>query len=182
MYVDSSMRVWLPVAFVLAVIAWGDSRPDAHAAVTCSAARLPAVSDQAGLPRKVAATRRAIADAARACDFGRLNRLARGGKGFTHSYGAAGTPGQHWRRLERAGEPVLRILVRILDLPHVRNEAGQYAWPSAYREHPTARDWKLLEGIYTRKQIAGFKRYGSYLGYRVGITKTGRWLFFVSGD
>jgi hypothetical protein len=168
-------------AVLLAGCGGGDSSAPA-AKVTCSASGLSEVAEQPGLPKPVAATRHAIAKAARACDFARLNALAHNGKRFTHSYGAPGTPGQHWRRQERAGQPVLRTLVKILDLPYVRNEAGQYGWPSAYTEHPTERDWKLLEGIYTRKQIALFKRYGSYLGYRAGITSAGRWFFYVSGD
>jgi hypothetical protein len=176
------MRLGVLLGIALFAAACGDSQTAAPAAPKCSATRLPAVRDQAGLPPAVAAARRAIADAARACDFARLNSLAHDGKGFTHSYGPAGTPGQHWRRQERAGEPVLRTLVKILDLPHVRNEARQYGWPSAYTERPTARDWKLLEGIYTKQQIAQFKRYGSYLGYRAGITPSGRWLFYVAGD
>jgi hypothetical protein len=177
------LRLGLLIGMVaLAAGCGADSKSVARAAPKCSASGLPAVRDQAGLPAPVAATRRAIAEAARACDFARLNTLAHNGRGFTHSYGALGTPGQHWRRQERAGEPVLRTLVQILALPHVRNEARQFGWPSAYTERPTDRDWKLLEGIYTKKQIAQFKRYGSYLGYRVGITPAGRWLFYVSGD
>jgi hypothetical protein len=76
------------------------------------------------------------------------------------------------------------ILVGILRLPHVRNETGAYAWPSAYRERPTAADWNRLVAarLYTRAQVNAMKRNGSYLGYRTAISPQGRWLFFVAGD
>jgi hypothetical protein len=39
-----------------------------------------------------------------------------------------------------------------------------------------------LEGLYSDEEIATFINYGSFLGWRVGITEGGDWQFFVAGD
>lgn len=44
----------------------------------------------------------------------------------------------------RLGGRPLAILVKILKLPFTRNETGAYAWPTAYRTHPTRADWGAL--------------------------------------
>jgi hypothetical protein len=75
--------------------------------------------------------------------------------------------------------------VKILGLPVTRNEAGAYAWPSAYTTHPTVQDWNGLvrAGVYTRAEVNRMRQGGNvYYGYRTAITKTGDWQFFVAGD
>ena len=138
------------------------------------------------LPAPVAATRARIARAAVACDYATLERIARENpKGFTFSFGEQGSPAAYWRRLEtkHLDRPLAR-LVKILGLPHTRNEAGFYAWPS-YTTHPTAAAWNVLvrKGIYTRAQVRQMRQGGNvYYGYRTAITRDGRWQFFVAGD
>lgn len=153
-------------------------------AASCSAAGLSAgLPAQPGLPEAVATIRDAIAAAAVACDYDRLQELAlEGSGGFTASYGAETSAADFWRgEEERGGRPLAR-LVQVLATPFGRNEAGLYAWPSAYTDQPTEEQWNALEGIYTHDEIASFKELGSYLGYRVGITPGGDWQFFVAGD
>lgn len=147
----------------------------------CSAANLSGELPAQELPTAVAEKRRAIAEAAVACDFERLEQLA-SDAGFTYSYGASGGAAEYWQSREQAGDEVLGRLLRLLALPFTRNEAGFYAWPSAYTENPTSRDWDLLRGIYDRREIASFRRNGSYLGHRIGISRDGEWQFFVAGD
>lgn len=153
-------------------------------AVTCSASGMAAEPPaQEGLPGAVASLRDRIVAAAVACDYDRLQELAlQGGSGFTASYGSETSAADFWRgEEERGGKPLAR-LVQILATPFGRNEAGLYAWPSAYTDSPTETQWKALEGIYSTDEIASFKQLGSYLGYRVGITPAGDWQFFVAGD
>lgn len=152
----------------------------------CSAAGLSPKLPKQQLPAGVASIRNRIAAAAVRCDYAALARLAReNGKTFVFSYGTERDPVAYWRRLEtqHVDRPLAR-LVGILRLPQTRNEIGAYAWPSAYTERPTARDWNLLvqAKLYTRAQAESWKRYGSYLGYRTAISPKGDWLFFVAGD
>jgi hypothetical protein len=154
----------------------------AAAASPCSTSGLRIdVADQR-LPAAVARKRDAIVGAALACDYARLARLAAPLRSFSYSFGESGRPAAYWRAAEQRGEPVLRRLVQLLSIPFVRNEAGFYAWPSAYTEHPTPRDWARLEGIYPARRLAAMRREGVYYGYRIGITPKGGWRFFVAGD
>lgn len=43
-----------------------------------------------------------------------------------------------------------------------------------------ARD--ALKPLYTDEDFENFSLFGSYTGYRVGLTPEGEWLFFVAGD
>ncbi|MBI4172425.1 MAG: hypothetical protein HY511_06670, partial [Actinobacteria bacterium] len=105
-----------------------------------------------------------------------------GEPGFTYSYGGETSAADFWRGEEERGGRPLAILVQILAMPHTRNEAGFYAWPTAYSEQPTAEAWNDLEAVYSRDEINAWRDFGSYLGHRVGITPAGEWQFFVAGD
>jgi hypothetical protein len=153
---------------------------------TCSAARLSPKLPKLKLPANVAATRMRIAAAAVRCDYDALAAIARQNPaGFTFSYGGERSAAAYWRRLEtkHLDRPLAR-LVKILGLPHTRNETRAYAWPSAYSERPTAAAWNALirGGVYSRAQVTQMKKAGTYLGYRTAISPRGRWLFFVAGD
>ena len=39
-----------------------------------------------------------------------------------------------------------------------------------------------LRAIYTDADFDDFAQFGGYIGYRVGITESGDWSFFVVGD
>jgi hypothetical protein len=119
-----------------------------------------------------------------ACDYAGLQRLGNAGQDLAFSYGKAKSASAYWQDLERRGGYPLKTLVRILRLPVTRNEARWYAWPSAYTEHPTARDWNLLVSshVLTRKQADAERAHGSYLGYRLAIRPNGDWQFFIAGD
>jgi hypothetical protein len=151
----------------------------------CSAATLSRQLPKQQLPPRVEAMRQRIVDAAVACDYGKLEALGRP-NGFTFSFGATRSAAAYWRMLETTGrDRPLAKLVQVLRLRVTRNEAGAYAWPSAYSEKPTARDWAdvVRAGILTRRQADAMRSQGTgYLGYRVGITRAGDWQFFVAGD
>jgi hypothetical protein len=148
----------------------------------CSAAGLSAhLSEQPGLPQPVAETRRAIAEAAAACDYEGLERLALSDGTFTYSFGEGDGPVAFWRDAEGRGEEPLALLVRLLDLPHAK-EGRLYTWPSAAGAPATDEDWESLEAVFTEEEIESWRRFGAYIGYRVGITAGGGWTFYVAGD
>ena len=154
----------------------------------CSAANLSAEpTSLPDLPGPVAEMRRSIVAAATACDFERLAELARAGS-FSHSFGDDGDPAAFWRRAEADGEP-LAALVHFLNRPFATRPAGdvtQYLWPRAYGYESwtavpaEARD--ELRPVYGTEDFKRFERFGSYNGYRVGITAGGDWVFFIGGD
>lgn len=154
----------------------------------CSAADLPSEPTPQDLPEPVAETRRSIVAAATACDFDLLAEVAEAGATFTYSFGDSGDPAAHWRREEADGDP-LRVLVELLNRPSGRRSGGgeaQYVWPRAYaydtwdEVQPDAR--AELEPIYGPEDFENFARFGSYSGYRAGISAEGDWLFYVAGD
>jgi hypothetical protein len=163
------------------IVTFTDTAPPAETACSASGLRI-ALPDQE-LPAPVAETRRRIFEAAIACDYDALQAIALEDEpGFTYSYGGETSAADYWRGEEERGGRPLAILVQVLAMPHTRNEAGFYAWPTAYSEHPTEEAWNELEAVYSRDEINAWREFGSYLGYRVGITPAGEWQFFVAGD
>jgi hypothetical protein len=158
----------------------------------CSAAGMAAELPAQDLPGPVAGMRDRIAGAAVRCDFALLGRLALAGEDFfTYSYGEDGRPAAYWRRLEKgpaSDEDVMAMLVQVLETPFCEEEVSSggvyYFWPSASCSDATEEDYDALvrEGLYTRAEVRQFKRFGSYVGYRSGISATGDWIAYVAGD
>jgi hypothetical protein len=157
---------------------------------SCSAAGLTGeLPSQQGLPPIVASLRQDIAEAARACDYGRLEELAlAGGTEFTASFGGADPPGEFWRSQEQTGHDPLRMLVEVLQLPYATTEVDtlRYVWPAAYArptwQDVTAEERRMLSRIYDEQDLAAFEQFGAYAGYRTSITADGDWQAFVAGD
>ncbi|HVF76440.1 MAG TPA: hypothetical protein VM938_15495 [Acidimicrobiales bacterium] len=160
-------------------------------AARCSADGLSATpATQPGLPVEVATTRRTIVDAATQCDYARLAQLASSGRRpFTAGFGGVDDLAASWQRGEAGGERPLHALVTLLDAPHARRAAAgdpQFVWPSAF----AAERWadvasearEALRPLYDDEDFAAFQKFGSYVGYRIGIAEDGEWLFFVAGD
>jgi hypothetical protein len=173
------------VTFALVLALGATSAGASSDAARCSAARLSPTLPVQKLPPRVASMRARIARAAVACDYGRLERLARErGRSFEFSFGSGTSPATYWRKLEqsRQGDPLAK-LVRILRLPFARYRPGGYAWPSAYRAMPTEADWNALLAVYSRAEVNRMRRSRiGYFGYRAGISRSGDWQFFVEGD
>jgi hypothetical protein len=154
----------------------------------CSTSGLRLTLPEQDLPAAVAAVRKRVFDATLACDYETLEQIAlEKGEGFTFSFGGGTSAAEYWREAEASGpEPKpMRTLATILTLPDTRNEAGSYAWPSAYNENPTEADWQAVvdAGLYSAEAIEQMKTQGTgYLGYRTAITPDGDWQFFVAGD
>jgi hypothetical protein len=160
--------------------------PTTEPEASCSTSTVRTTLPEQELPGAVASVRQRIFDAAVACDYETLQQIAlEQGEGFTFSYGAETSAAKFWRGLEESGETPLLDLVRILSIPHTRNETGSYAWPSAYDETPTDEDWKALvdAGLYAQAEVDEMKAQNTgYLGWRTAITAEGDWQFFVAGD
>jgi hypothetical protein len=155
----------------------------------CSTAGLRLTLSEQDLPVEVAEVRQRVFEAAIACDYDTLEQIAlERGEGFTFSFGGGDSAAAFWRDVEEAGteEPLpMRALATILTLPYTRNEAGSYAWPTAYDESPEEADGQALvdAGLYSRGEVELMQTQGTgYLGYRTAITPDGDWQFFVAGD
>ena len=152
----------------------------------CSAAGLPMPAEQEGLPGPVAETRRAIATAAIACDYPTLEAL--GGTDLNTSFGGGGF--QNIPLWEGQGEGQLGTLIELFDTPFATQDFEDlpryYVWPSAFvydswEEIPPA-DLEALRTVYTEEELDQIAAFGSYAGWRIGITEDGEWRFFVAGD
>jgi hypothetical protein len=140
---------------------------------------------KSALPDAVAQKRDAIDAAAKRLDYAALGRLL-DPKTFSYSFGETGDPIGYWRRLEGEGEvPVLGdYLPAVLAAPAGRR-ANIYVWPAAHAKKPsmwTAADRRWLRTLYSAQEIQAFKQAGAYLGWRTGIRRDGKWLFFIAGD
>jgi hypothetical protein len=130
--------------------------------------------------------------AATACDDDALAQLGSAGtRPFSFTFGGATDAAAYWRRLEtdRTAEP-MRYLVELLKRPYRDRDGGnaqrQYVWPSAFAYErwsdvpQSERDG--LRPLYGDAQFEQFALFGSYSGYRVGISSDGEWIFFIAGD
>jgi len=144
---------------------------------------LPAVGD---VPAPVVKLREQLYQAALECDFDALGDIARANAGsFSFTFGAEKDAAAYWKSNDEQSH-ILDSLARVLTTPLVEKREGDlvYAWPSAYSDKPTDKEWKELvaSGAYTQQQVDGFRKDSVYYGYRVGIKPDGSWSYFVAGD
>ena len=140
------------------------------------------------IPEAVAATRRAVAAAAAACDYTKLDSLA--APGFKAGFGGeTGPPSLAWRQAEAQGEEPMRFLAGLLERPFrilPDAEPTNYTWPSAFSYEswsavPEA-DREALRPLYGDDDFKGFADFGSYIGWRASIEESGAWVYYVAGD
>ena len=154
--------------------------------VDCSAYGVARPEQPAGLPPAVADTWQRLVDAAAMCDFDALEAM---GKQATISYGLP-LGAEDLRQKERAGEGRMGLLLKVLALSHARLEQGEPAivWPAIHAHAAdgwagvTDADRAELRAIHTPEEIAQFDEFEMYYGWRVGITESGTWQYFVAGD
>jgi hypothetical protein len=153
----------------------------------CSAAGMAMPADQEGLPPAVAATRRAILEAAIACDFDALEAVA--GPDFITSFG--GTGFEKIPEWEETGQyPATKLMVQLFETPYAfedyEGEPRHYYWPSAFVydswDEIPPEDMEALRSIYTEEELEMSAEFGSYALWRIGITETGEWRSFIAGD
>jgi hypothetical protein len=154
----------------------------------CSADGMPiGPLDSDGLPSPVAARRQELVDAAVACDYRALGRLA-----FENSvdlrYEGEPMPVAQWREREHDGQPILRPLAGLLSLAHTRDEedgARRFTWPTAV-DWPSADvapspERSALRELVGEAGIFGWAEAGGYGGWRTSITANGDWTRFWYG-
>jgi hypothetical protein len=166
--------------------------PTGPTEASCSATGMSPEPSEQNLPTAVARLRAQIVQAAILCDYRELARLGKGGEGFTYGLGASGDPARYWKRLERdpdGNEEPMGLLVGTLELPHCVEQATSagvtmYAWPAVQCSTSTEEDYESLveSGLYTEEEVRAFKGAGGFLGWRIGITDEGDWLYFTAGD
>jgi hypothetical protein len=144
-------------------------------------------ADQGALPDPVAELRDDLMAAAATGDPENLRPLLPDGD-FSFSFGADGDPIAYWQERQAAGEDVMGILRRILELPPVTAGEGAdtlYVWPFAYdRTYSSLSSAELvaLEAAIGSDAMDTYAQTDDYYGYRVGIRADGRWMFFIAGD
>ena len=108
-------------------------------------------------------------------------------KGLVTSFGGGGV--ENLELWETQGEEPLATLIKVLDMSHGvidPDDVSIYVWPSAHaydtwEEIPPEAISELLT-IHTEEELDRFAEFGGYAGWRLGISETGQWLFFVAGD
>lgn len=90
---------------------------------------------------------------------------------------------------DEQGHEILAILEEVLEAGYARFDAGTeretFIWPYFFAlpiEELTERQRVELFRIATYGDYQDMVDFGGYIFYRVGISPTGRWQFFVAGD
>lgn len=143
--------------------------------------------DSDGLPSPVAARRQELIDAAVACDYRVLARLARQ-DGADLRFEGEVVPVRQWRERERDGIAILAPLAGILGLGYARRDdaAGRrFTWPDAvewpFADVADARDRAALVEVVGEEGVFGWAEAGGYAGWRTSIGPDGQWLRFWYG-
>lgn len=151
----------------------------------CSASGLSLPATQEGLPAAVAAARELIARAAVSCDLVALESLA--DPDFVSSFG--GGDFSDILEWEEAGSGKLDTLVKLFNTRYEVKEFPEmtlYVWPAAFAydtwEEIPAADLEDIIEIFGEGEVDMLAGFGSYAGWRIGITSDGDWRFFVAGD
>jgi len=152
---------------------------------SCPSSELAAPQTAEDLPDAVAETRDAIIAAATACDFDMLESIA--GESFSTSFGGGGSENLSiWN--DEGLDPTVTLL-HLLDMSHatIQGAAGEiHVWPAAYAyetwEQVDQDDLDELAMIHSEDELDSFASADGYLGWRIGISEDGTWLFFIAGD
>ena len=151
------------------------------------------IRDLSKLPFPAGRMRELILEATRSGDIEKLRPLVgTGDSGTMLSLGGLdGDPIEFLKQQsgDDDGHEILAILAEVLEAGFVHLDAGSdqelYVWPYFFA-------WPLdklddtqkveLYKIVTHGDFQDMKDFGGYIFYRVGISPTGRWQFFVAGD
>jgi hypothetical protein len=152
---------------------------------TCSAQGLAAPAVSSGQPWSALAAD--IQQAALDCDYDRLAQLA--SPTISYSFGGSGDFAGHLRDAEAGGDDPMRKLALLLGAaPGERADPAQVVWPAFFAcEATCGMDEAELRRLgYSDDDIAQFRDFGGYAGYRAGFAAGGSgsytWTFFVAGD
>lgn len=161
-----------------------------NAAASCSGANRPSDNlDTGELPPLVSEVRAALLAGAATCDLDGLAAQALA-DGTNVSFGGSDDPAGLWQDLESTGDTPMADLITVLQMAPGTTDDGQgtvfWVWPKVAVlddwSDATAEQRAELAGLFGTDALAGWDSFGGYIGYRVGITESGRWAFFVAGD
>ena len=133
------------------------------------------------LPAEVLATRTALLAAAQAGDWDALEALIPADTLFNSNFSGEADHIAYYRSLDT---DVFAEIAALLDDPFVTLD-DITVWPELYARVPFAfgSDERVdLEARYGADRLADWEAAGSYLGWRLGITAEGEWIFLVAGD
>lgn len=157
-------------------------------------APLPQIQyDLSTLPEPVQQTRRLIIEATKTGDIEKLRPLLGTGEDETQLSlgGIEGDPIKFLRELsgDSEGQEILAIIEEVMSAGFVHMDPGTsndfYVWPYFFAiplDKLTAAQRVELFKIVTAGDYEDMKTYGAYIFYRIGITPTGKWSFFIAGD
>lgn len=140
---------------------------------------------QEGLPPLVEAKRQAIYAAALSRSYDNLNKET--SEDFHYSFGGEyeeGFVGYLKLAESNEGKSVFDVIPILLRLPYAMRD-NLYTWPSVFTIEPskwTMEDIRMMKTFLTEEQIEGYRQYGGYIFYRLGITAEGDWTFYLAGD
>ena len=140
---------------------------------------------QAGLPADVESTRQIIYKAAKERDYETLRGLIKPGA-FSYSFGGEvdGNAIEYWKKKEANGNKLLEKMPLLLTLPYAK-QFDICVWPGVFirsADEWTKEDLVTLGQIATEQEIEDFRKFGGYIGYRIGIRSDGTWAYFIAGD
>ncbi|WP_430678855.1 hypothetical protein [Mesorhizobium album] len=153
----------------------------------------PVVYDLDKLPDPVKRMHGLIIEACKSGDIEKLRPLIGSGDAMTQlSLGdIEGDPITFLKGLsgDSDGQEILAILEEVLSAGYVHVDTGTpqelYVWPYFFAlplDKLEPRQRVELFKLVTASDYDDMKQFGAYIFYRVGITPTGQWLFFVAGD
>jgi hypothetical protein len=148
--------------------------------------------DFSKLPPPVKRLRDQLKEAAATGDIGKLKPIIEAnGEAPQFSFNDIGDPIEYLKSLsgDPDGREILAILIEVLDAGYVHADAGtpdeMFIWPY-FARYPVDKLTppqlvELFKLIYAG-DYEDMKADGNYLFYRVGITPTGVWKYFIAGD
>ena len=154
----------------------------------------PEISNDLGeLPFPTRRMRELILEATKSGDIEKLRPFIGIGENMTQLSlgGVDGDPIEFLKSLsgDEDGHEILAILEEVLEAGYAKFDAGtereMYVWPYFFAlpiNDLTDRQRVELFRIATFGDFQDMKDFGGYIFYRVGISPTGRWQFFVAGD
>ena len=138
-----------------------------------------------GLSFETAIKREDIYRAAVANDYEAL-RVLLDPETFSYSFGESGDPIGYWRRQEESEVPLLGDILPTVLHTRFGRRGPIYVWPAAAARPASEWTQEDVQSIraagYSDEDVESFRRFGDYLGWRVGIHSDGTWLYFISGD
>ncbi len=144
------------------------------------------LAPQSGLPTAVATTRENIAKATDSQDYKTLAALT-DPKEFRYSFGKQ-TPGGFASSMEtidkQYGKNTFLLIKKLLSLPYDK-QGDIYVWPAVFTKSSdkwTQEDIDMMKQIASDQEIEGYRQFGAYIGYRVGIREDGKWIYYLAGD